>query len=215
MVGLRLPPAGASLVYGQNVMADSAQETPRPRRRDGQNRQLPWREDLVVLVRLLEVEKRHLAGHPNRLIAAALGVDEKTIRDDLKRLKALWLERIKGTQEELRGKKVAELADIKQRSIAAAEWDQDCERAVLYGETIPDDNGGARSVYRDEKGSATFRGQKAQALNVARQAVMDQAKILGLVVDKQELSGKDGGAVPIRLVEVVPPDGGDGDRAQD
>jgi hypothetical protein len=40
-------------------------------------------------------------------------------------------------------------------------------------------------------------------------------KVLGLVIDKQELSGANGGAVPIRIVEVIPPDGGDGGNAPD
>ena len=65
---------------------------------------------------------------------------------------------------------------------------RDLERAVLFGEAVPDANGQALSVYRDEKGSAVFRGQKAQALGVARQAIMDAAKLLGLVIDKQQLS---------------------------
>ncbi len=160
-----------------------------------------------MLRRLLEVERRHLAGHPNTLIAAALEVDEKTIRDDLKRLQQLWKERIQGTQEELRAAKLAELADVKQRAIAAAEWDRDCEAAVLFNDPV-EDAGGQRIVVRDGDGRAQFRGQKAQALNVARQAVMDAAKILGIVIDKAEVSGKDGAAIPINLIEVVRPDGG-------
>ncbi|MDP9372074.1 MAG: hypothetical protein M3Q65_06410 [Chloroflexota bacterium] len=161
-----------------------------------------------MLRRLLEVERRHLAGHPNTLIAAALEVDEKTIRDDLKRLKQLWHERIKGAQEQMRAQKVAELADIKQRAIAAAEFDERCERAVLFDDPLVPDHERSEEersvprVHRDEKGAAQFRGQKAQALNVARQAVMDQAKILGIVVEKQEHSGPGGGPVPITEIVV-------------
>ncbi len=161
-----------------------------------------------MLRRLIEVERRHLAGHPNRLIAAVLDVDEKTIRDDLKRLKQLWHERIKGAQEQLRAQKVAELADVKQRAIAAAEFDEMCERAVLFDDPLtpvherPDETKELPHVHRDSDGRAQFRGQKAQALNVARQAVMDQAKILGIVVEKQEHSGPGGGPVPITEIVV-------------
>jgi hypothetical protein len=186
--------------------------------RPGERGKTPWREDVLILARLLEVEKRHFAGQPNTLIAVALGVDEKVIRNDVKRLKQLWLERIGETQQELRSAKVAELADIKHRAIRAAEWDEFCERAVLFDDpTMPDSemtqyglDPGLR-VARDEKGAATFRGQKAQNLNVARQSVMDQAKVLGLVVDKQEIAGKDGGAIPIAIIEPVPPQAVEGE----
>lgn len=140
-----------------------------------------WRRDLAILARMQEVERRHLAGESNTSIAADMGVDEKTIRTDLKRLTELWRDRIGEQADVLRARAVRELDDIKRRALAAAEFDETAERAVLYGE---DANGKQLQVERDHKGSVTFRGQKAQALNVARQAVMDEAKLLGLVVDK-------------------------------
>jgi len=189
-----------------------------PRRTTRAGGRLPWRQDLTVLMRLPLVERRHLAGQLNTQIAAALEVDESTIREDLKRLRQIWMERVKGTQETLRAEKIAELADIKQRAIHQAEWDEYCERAVLFDDpAVPDSElervglDRERRVKRDDKGAATFRGAKAQSLNVARQAVMDQAKVLGLIVDKQEIGGAGGGAVPIRIVEVIAPDGGTGD----
>ena len=156
---------------------------------------LPWRRDSVVLARLPKVERRHLRGEYNTTVAAALGVDEGTIRKDIKRLEELWLERTIGEQDKLRAQKVAELEDIKRRALDAAEWDQMCEQAVLFddleeGDTVMLTTGkpAKRSVYRDQKGSASFRGNKQGALSVARQAAMDQAKLLGLVTDKAEVS---------------------------
>lgn len=147
-------------------------------------RQRPWRQDQTVLTRLQEVERRHFAGEPNVMIAAALGVTEGTIRNDLKRLADLWKERIGEQAEELRARAVRELDDIKRRALAAAEFDEQAERAVIYGE---DAEGNPIHIERDDKGSASFKGQKAQALNVARQAVMDTAKVLGVVIEKSEI----------------------------
>lgn len=193
---------------------NSDNTTPKPGRREGRAR-TPWRRDAVILERLAKVERRHLAGQLNTQIAGALGVDEKTVRDDLKRIQELWLEATKADLTTLRAQVVAELNDTRYRAIAAAEWDEYCERAVLFDDPeLPDadierlglDPG--RRVTRDQKGAATFRGQKAASLNVARQATMDKAKVLGLVVDKQEVGGG-ANLPPIRFVEVVPPDGGD------
>jgi hypothetical protein len=75
------------------------------------------------------------------------------------------------------------------RGLAAAEFDEDAERAVLYGETR---DGETVRVQRDEKGSASFRGNKSAALNVARQAAMDQAKLMGLVVEKVSPTDSEG-----------------------
>lgn len=189
-----------------------------PRRTTRAGGRLPWRKDPIVLARLPKVERYHLAGRLNTQIAELLGVDEKTIRDDLKRIQETWLEAAKADIVALRAETVAELNDTRHRAIAQAEWDEFCERAVLFDDpTMPDSEmtryglDPALRVSRDEKGSATFRGQKAASLNVALQATMGKAKVLGLIIDKQEIAGKDGGAIPIRIVEVVPPDGGTGD----
>lgn len=166
---------------------------------------VPWRRDPVILTRLPLVERRHLAGQPNTVIAGALGVDEGTIRNDLARLRELWLEQTKAEQAALRAEVVAELNDVRRRAISQAEWDEFCERAVLFDDaSMPtyerikrglihpdhpvDGEGQPLRVARDEKGSASFRGSKAQSLNVARQATMDKAKVLGLIVDHLSLS---------------------------
>lgn len=148
-------------------------------------KQTPWRRNLVILQRLPEVERRHLAGMSNVAIGRELGLDEGTIRTDLKRLQELWRERIGDEQEILRGQAVRRLEEVYRRSIAAAEFDEEAERAVLYGE---DADGNPVAVLRDDDGKAQFKGAKAQALNTARQAAMDIAKLLGIVVDKRDVT---------------------------
>lgn len=165
-----------------------------PRRR----KSVSWKRDPLILARLPRVERLHLAGRTNVTIAAALDISEATVRDDLKRIQELWRERAGASIDDQRAKILAELEDARTRAIAAAEFDEQCERAVLFdespiGETDDQEDTsevvtfrGRRisPVHRDAKGSAQFRGQKAQSLNVARAASMDKAKLLGLVVDK-------------------------------
>lgn len=144
------------------------------------------------------VERLHLAGRTNVSIAAELDVDEITIRRDIERLRQLWLERTQDEQDDLRALVLARLEDVRTRALAAAEFDEMCERAVLFGEPNPDpQEGERRTVYRDDKGSASFRGNKAAALNAARQATMDQAKLLGLVVDKVAPTNSAGEDIPL------------------
>lgn len=175
------------------------QGLPKPRGR----RSLPWKRDPVILARLVEVERRYLARETNVAIAEALGVDETTIRRDIERLRELWLERVRDTQEDLRARAVAELDDVKRRALDAVEWDQMCEQAVLFDDvplpnvTTLDRRPVHRKVHRDEKGSASFRGNKAGALQAARQAIVDKAKLLGISIDKHEVSGP--GGVPLAL----------------
>ncbi len=155
------------------------------------------------------MERRHLAGQYNTQIAAALGVDEQTVREDLKRLREIWKERAQDEQQQ-RYRAAAELDDIKRRAIEAAEWDQMCERAVLFDEItgapitdVPHETTPAkRSVYRDRKGSAQFRGNKAAALRVALEAVAERIKLLELGSKKPE--GEDGGDDPLdRLTAAI------------
>jgi hypothetical protein len=155
----------------------------------------------------------HLRGDTNVAIAEALDVDEATIRNDLKRLAELWLEQTQREQADLRAEIVAELEDTRRRALAAAEWDQMCESAVLFDGRPPSttDDGedgeseaettfrGRRgsSVHRDAKDSAQFRGNKAASLAQARQASMDKAKVLGLVVDKVAPTNAAGEDIPL------------------
>lgn len=163
-------------------------------RRDGRDQ--PWREDPHILERLRQVEPLHLRHRSNREIARQLGVSEITVRRDLERLRELWLERTAADQATLRAQLVADLEDVARLAQEAYAWDKQAEEAVLYGVEVELD-GKPRQVYRDDKGSAQFRGGKAQALNVLRQARMDQGKVLGVVQDKPELTGE----LLVRVVE--------------
>jgi hypothetical protein len=160
-------------------MQDVDQEVSKPRGR----KSVSWRRDPLILARLSDVERRHLSGQTNVAIAEALAVDEITVRRDLERLRELWLDQTKEAQADMRARVLAQLEDVRVRSLQAAEFDERCERAVLFGD---------ENIYRDAKGSAQFRGNKAAALAQARQATMDKAKILGIVVDKASLTGEDG-----------------------
>ena len=170
-------------------------------------KQTPWRQDVGVLARLEEVERRHLKGEHNTAIAAALGVTETTIRNDLKRLRELWLERTGGSVEEMRARAIAELLEIKDRALSAAAFDEMAERAVLFGEPGP--NG--ELVKRDHKGSAQFRGNKAAAIAQARQAIMDAAKLMGIVVDKVAPTDPNGGALDLASLVLAARKERDGD----
>lgn len=154
----------------------------------------------MILERLPEVERRHLLGEPGTSIAKALGLNEITIRRDLDRLRELWIERTQNKQEVMRAELVAHLEDVRRRALATAEFDEQAERAVLYGE---DRNGRPLMVTRDQKGSAQFRGQKAQSLNVARQATMDEAKVLGLIVEKVAPTDADGNTLSMAQVRAA------------
>jgi hypothetical protein len=188
-----------------------------------------WRRDPVILGRLPEIERRHIEGQPNTHIAAALGLAEATIREDLKRLKELWAERVQGSQAELRQAQIARLEHVRTAALKAAKFDEMAERAVLFGEDAADfedfadgqpDDGDLKPerprlrVRRDAKGAAQFRGNKSAALNVARQATMDQAKLMGVVVDKVAPTDADGNTLTFaELMQLArkAAAGGDGD----
>lgn len=161
-----------------------------------------WRRDPLILERLGEVETRYLAKWSNVAIAAALGVDEITVRRDIARLEELWKERAARAQDERRAAVLADLENVKALALAAARFDEAAERAVLYGE-VPEDalEKGKHLVY-DEHGRIQFRGNKAAALAVARAAIMDAAKVQGLVIDKIMPSDEKGELLrPITVIE--------------
>lgn len=144
-----------------------------------------WRRDPAILARMALVERRYFERATNVAIAAELGVDEITVRRDIARLQELWLERHGQAQDERRAQVLAELADVKARALAAAAFDEMAERAVLFGQ-LPETPEGEPllRLHVDEQGRIQFRGNKAAALGVARQAIMDAAKVQGLVIDK-------------------------------
>lgn len=151
----------------------------------GRKGQIPWRKDREILDRMERVERLHVGGMSCRAIAKSIGVNERTIRLDVGRLTELWIERVGATQEEHRAKAAAVLEEVTRRAFAAAEFDQWCERAVLFGEDVDlDGDGTMHPVQRGKDGDASFKGQKVAALNLARQSIMDWAKLMGVVVDK-------------------------------
>lgn len=126
-----------------------------------------------VLARMDEVQRRHFAGESTSQIAAALAVAEGTVRADLRRLALRWEAQIDADAVALRAALVAQLDDLKRRAIAVVGSDEGAER-------VPS------------------RGQKTQALNVARQCVMDQARLLGLLAERADRPTP----VPVRIYEL-------------
>lgn len=205
------------------------------------HRQRPWRVDPEVLGRLPEVERRVLDGMHNTAIAAELGVSEATIRNDRKRLQELWLEQAGGEVRIRRLVRISQLEALHERAVRAATFDEQMERAVLFdeaagwvecpggvdhspmGDLEPLDPGANDAlkckaphrmplrVKRDFKGSATFRGNKSAALNVARQALMDAAKIEGLVVDKVSPTDDQGRTLDLAALMALAKQGGGDD----
>lgn len=176
---------------------------------------LHWRRDPRILERMQEVDRLHLLGRANTSIAITLGVDESTIRYDLKRINELYRERVADSHEELLGQAIRRLEHVMRLGLEAYDWDLECEDAVLFGGDQIDgaEGNGKRVVYRDQKGSAQFRGNKAAALQVAAKAAMDIAKLQGLVVDKVAPTGADGktldlAALVLRLRETRQDDSG-------
>ncbi len=136
-----------------------------------------WRQDGAILARLEEVDRLHLNGWSNRAIARHLKVNEWTIRVDIGRLQELWLERAGETVLRLRAECVRRLDAIYWQAMRDAEHDRQYERWVLFG-IPPDDMDPATVPPRD--GRVTFKSDKAHNLDIARQAIMDMAKLLGL-----------------------------------
>jgi len=152
----------------------------------------PWRDDPEVMARLVETERLHVRGLSNYAIARELGVSEGTIRNDLGRIQTLWAERVGDDIIALRARVVAELDAVRLRALQAAEFDNDAERAILLDTPLVDADGTPRKIVSRGRNGVHFNGSKASALAVARQATLDKAKILGLLVDKIAPTTPDG-----------------------
>lgn len=144
-------------------------------------KRLPWRQDPEILARLPEVERRYLRGMFNTRIAAELDVSESTVREDIKRLNALWRERAGDAVDEMRAARFRELEAVKRLALESFDFDMEALNAVLYGE-------GDKPVMRDDDGRAQYKADKTAALAQYRQAVMDQAKLYGLVIEKKDVT---------------------------
>ena len=188
-------------------MADEPATTP-VRRPHGKG--VPWRSDPEVLRRLPEVEARHLRRMPRALIAQELRISEATVKRDLAHIGELWRERVGVDVADLKARAVRELDGLRELAMTALAFDQAAERAVLFDEPVT--LGGRQlRVYRDAKGSAEFRSSKAALIAQARQAVMDQAKLLGLVVEKVSPTNAAGGDLPFTItIARIANDGNDG-----
>jgi hypothetical protein len=167
-----------------------------------------WDQDPHIMARIKQVWQLSVQeAMSNYAIADRLGIDVRTVRNDLKRLEQVWAKELAVGTDRLRARKVVELQDVARRALQAYEEDRRHILAVLYDEPFSSHEcpGGVSHgsdamgqplpsclephrvelrAYRDVKGTATYKGNGAAALNVARQAFMDQAKLLGLVVDK-------------------------------
>lgn len=60
-----------------------------------------------------------------------------------------------------------------------------------------------KRVYRDEKGSAQYRRVAGQVIQALRQAIMDQAKLTGLIVDQKALTDSAGDDLPTALKDML------------
>lgn len=183
-------------------MSDDNTEPVKPRR----GRHVNWSEDPLILERLTKVEAMHLRGAYNTVIAEELGVDEKTIRTDLKRLRELWVKRAGDAVEDMRAQRYQELEAVKRLALRAFDFDMEALAAVLYdessdgeplaGKTIGEHSEADRDsvpkrrrrVFRDSDGRAQYKADKVAALQAYRQATVDQAKLYGLVVDKKDVT---------------------------
>ena len=74
----------------------------------------PWRSDPIILDRLTKVETLHLQGAHDTEIAAALGIDRRTVYRDLARLKVFWQERAGDKVQEQKERSVAVYRNVQQ-----------------------------------------------------------------------------------------------------
>jgi predicted RNA-binding Zn-ribbon protein involved in translation (DUF1610 family) len=179
----------------------------------------PWHQDPIILERMKLVWDLVCQGYSNYQIADILKVDTSTVRKDVSRLETVWQKDLSIDADRLRSRKVVELDEIRRRALQVAEDDRKHLLAVLYDEPFttrdcpgnvshgldpttglpatpcPKPHAIELRAYRDAKGSATYRSTGAAALNVARQALFDQAKIMGLVIDKVAPVNPDGSSL--------------------
>lgn len=176
----------------------------------------PWREDSEIVRRVAEVDRLHCLGHTNLYIAAQLKVSEATVREDIKRAATLYRERATDDVATQRAERIRVLEGLLGEALEQARWDHACERAVLFGEAVKDRDGkelnlSLPEIPEDFRGTIKmpdFRSQKTAALNVARQAAMDIAKLQGIVVDKVSPTDPDGKALDLAsLVALARKDG--------
>lgn len=176
----------------------------------------PWHQDPIIIERIKIVWDLVCQGLSNYKIADELHVDVRTVREDIHRLETVWEKDLQVDADRLRARKVVELDEIRRRALQVADDDRKHILAVLYDEPFSqrecpgnvshgiDPTTGLPATpcprshiiemraYRDAKGSASYRSTGAAALNVARQALMDQATMLGINITKVAPVNPDG-----------------------
>lgn len=188
-------------------MSDIGSPTARVR---GKKR-VAWREDAEIVRRISEVDRLHCAGYTNLYIAAQLGVDEGTVRADIKRGAELYRERASDDVATQRAERIRVLEGVLNEALEQARWDHACERAVLFGESVKDRDGKDLTLalpeipddFRGVIKMPDFRSQKTAALNVARAAAMDIAKLQGIVIDKVSPTDPDGKALDLAALVAI------------
>ena len=170
-------------------------DLPVPRKR-AIGRTPPWRRNPVLMARLPEVQRLASQGLSNVEIGKVLGVDEGTVRNDKDKLDELYRERLGGDIERIRAGIVRELDIVRDLALQQATMDALFEQAVLFGLEI-ELNGQTLRVRRDDKGTASFKSSKASSLDVARKAMMDKAKVQGIIVDKVASTDSDGNTMSL------------------
>lgn len=161
-------------------------------RTEGQ-KAIRWDRDPAILDRMRKVGEMHLQGASLNAISIKLEVSYQTVKKDLDRLSQQWRDQALGELEDMRARAIVELTQIKVKALEAAGFDMTAESAILFG-LNPDGTPLANALQRPEHydkegnligyGSVSFRGNKAAALQAARAAIMDIAKLQGIVIDK-------------------------------
>jgi len=166
-----------------------------------------WRRNPAVRARLSAVERMRSEGLSQESIARALGVNPDTINTDYRRLDALALEYLGESASKLRADKYSQLEHLARLAVTAYHEERAWLQACLFGTPIRVQCPG-RAQHRDGTRciqphdyevypvpGATLRSQSGTLLATARQARFDQARLLGLVVDKHALTDNDGNDV--------------------
>lgn len=160
-------------------------------RREGK-KSIPWRKDREILDQIAEVDRRRLRGENVPSIALALGISASSVKEHARRATELHRERTAESIADERADKIRQLEEVVRVALGQARFDYEAAKAVLFGGVAHGIDGEELTIQLPEIPEGftgmikmpDFRGQPAAALNVARAALMDIAKLGGLVVDK-------------------------------
>lgn len=171
----------------------------RPTHRPGK-KSIPWDRDAEILDEVKEVDRRRLGGESIQSIALALGIGLATVKVHIRRASILYRDRTAANVAEQREDVIRRLEEVVRTALGQARFDYEAARAVLFGSVAhgidgeeltidpPDVGEGFRGVIKMPE----YKGSPSASLAVARQALMDIAKLQGLVVDKVAPTNADG-----------------------